>query len=910
MINFKPNKLTIALISSGLMSMSATAFAAEQLATEDAVEDIEVIEVTGIRRSLAQSQAVKMTSSSIVEAISAEDIGKLPDASIAESIARLPGIAAQRLNGRANVISVRGLAPDFTTTTLNGREQVTSGDNRGVEFDQYPSELMSGVVVYKTPDASLTSQAIGGTIDMQTIRPLSHGKRTISVGLRYEENDLGALNAGSDDTGHRASISYIDQFADDTIGIAIGIADMSSPNQEERWEAWGYDGGPVPGAEVLGGAKPYVRSAELTRTGVMAVLEYQPNEKFNTSIDVYYSDFQEEQVLRGIELPLSWGGATLVDPVIEDGLVTSGTYENVKAIVRNDYWSRDAETFAIGWNTKYTLTPNLALSADVSYSKVDREDFSLESYATNGRGDDNGERDSIYFEMNGGRGATFTPTLDYSDTSQFMLGAARTWGNGTDTPGDGQDGFVNQPIVEDELTAISLGAEYSFDDGMISSVEVGLKYSEREKSKLDQGFYLTLQDYPNLTAIPEEFLRSPTSLDFIGMGEMVSYDSLALYKSGAYNSFEQREQGKAKGTWAIQEDVLIGFVQANIDTEIANLPLTGNFGVQVVNTDQSSDGLGSIITDNGFEVLPTHDSYDYTEVLPSVNLSLEVMENHMLRFGAARTLARVRMDQMNASVGYNYDASKADNTDLTQSPWSGSGGNVQLDPWLANQYDLSYEIYFDDAGYVSLAGFYKDLENYVYDDSVLYDFSDAAENVTPTPALNEGYVTSPVNGEGGEISGIEGSVSLTGSLISDSLSGFGLIVNGSITDSEVQEQKGGDKIALSGLSKKTLNATFYFEQSGFQARISSRYRSDFIGETNNFEFKRVNKLVAAELVVDAQIGYDFSESGIESLDGLSMVFQVSNLTDEPFITYENGASKPKDYQSYGRNFMLGANYTF
>ncbi len=158
MLNFKPSKLTVALLSSGLLSMSSIAFAAEDAAiTEQAeeVEVIEVIEVTGFRRSLIESMNVKRYSSSVVEAISAEDIGKLPDSSIAESIARLPGLTAQRLDGRASKVSIRGFGENEGATTFNGREQVSIGDNRGVEFDIYPSEIMSGVTVYKTPDATI-----------------------------------------------------------------------------------------------------------------------------------------------------------------------------------------------------------------------------------------------------------------------------------------------------------------------------------------------------------------------------------------------------------------------------------------------------------------------------------------------------------------------------------------------------------------------------------------------------------------------------------------------------------------------------------------------------------------------------------------------------------------------------------
>ena len=141
-------------------------------AAEAQPAEVEEIVVTGIRRAIEASISAKASNTSIVEVISAEDIGKLPDVSIAESLARLPGVTSQRLDGRSQLISIRGLGPDFTTALLNGRELVTTGDNRGVEFDQFPSELLSSVVVYKTPDAALVGQGLAGTVDLRTIRPM------------------------------------------------------------------------------------------------------------------------------------------------------------------------------------------------------------------------------------------------------------------------------------------------------------------------------------------------------------------------------------------------------------------------------------------------------------------------------------------------------------------------------------------------------------------------------------------------------------------------------------------------------------------------------------------------------------------------------------------------------------------
>src|SRR5262249_28452689 len=182
--------------------------------SDDATINLREIKVTGVRSAIKKAISVKQNSNEIVEAISAEDIGKLPDNSIADSLARLPGITAQRVSGVDSLISIRGFSGDFNGTLLNGREQVSTGDNRAVDFDQYPSELLSGVVVYKTPDASLVGQGISGTVDMQSVRPLNFDHRVIQVGARGEHNTNGSLNKDTDSNGYRINASYIDQFAD------------------------------------------------------------------------------------------------------------------------------------------------------------------------------------------------------------------------------------------------------------------------------------------------------------------------------------------------------------------------------------------------------------------------------------------------------------------------------------------------------------------------------------------------------------------------------------------------------------------------------------------------------------------------------------------------------------------------
>lgn len=222
--------------------------------------------------------------------------------------------------------------------------------------------------------------------------------------------------------------------------------------------------------------------------------------------------------------------------------------------------------------------------------------------------------------------------------------------------------------------------------------------------------------------------------------------------------------------------------------------------------------------------------------------------------------------------------------------------------------DISLEKYFANRrGYVSVAGFYKHLETFVYTHNQIMDFTGYPTGGV-TPVINQGISSAPDNGEGGWIQGVEFAVSAPLDIFHPVLEGFGFMFSASATDSEIQPDPTQAPTALPGLSETVVNGTVYYERGGFEARMSSRYRSDFLGEVAGFGNGRTLRSVAAETVVDAQIGYSF-ESG--PLDGLSILAQVNNVTDEPFKTFENGDERRTiDYQSYGRTFAVGINYRY
>src|SRR5262245_52974956 len=345
--------------------------------TQDANADDKAIVVTGFRASLRSSTAKKKNSETVVESVNAEDIGKLPDNSIAESIARLPGLAAQRNNGRAQIISIRGFGPDFSTTTLNGRQQTTTNDDRAVEFDQYPSEILAGVDIYKTAEADHTAGGLVGSIDLRTIRPLDYGKRIIAVGIRGVYVDQKLL-PGSKDKGYRVFGTYVDQFADGNVGVALSAAYTSDPYQTRDWNAWGYaDGGARndpfnPSAQGMFGVKTWFETDELKRFGGTATLQARVSDNFTMTFDGLYSHFRDDIDQKGFEMPFAFGQGHEVwtASTATNGIITSGTI-NGTPLIENYTNDKKADQYSLGWNGKWDGHNGWRGLADLSWSRTD-----------------------------------------------------------------------------------------------------------------------------------------------------------------------------------------------------------------------------------------------------------------------------------------------------------------------------------------------------------------------------------------------------------------------------------------------------------------------------------------------------------------------------------------------------------
>ncbi|MES2316319.1 MAG: TonB-dependent receptor [Pseudomonadota bacterium] len=870
-------------------AMASSAFAQEAApaATQAAETPVQqVVTVTGIRRGIEAAIDVKKNSSSIVEAISAEDIGKLPDSSIAESIARLPGLTAQRVAGRAQNISIRGMSGDFSTALLNGREQVSTGDNRGVEFDQYPSELLAGVVVYKTPDAALVGQGLSGTVDLQTVRPLAFGKRTFAVNMRGEKSGIGTDFTGK---GKRLNLSYIDQFANRTIGLALGYARLQSDVQTSRAENYDtnqdytHNGSTI---KIVNGFKLFNDSTSQTRDGFMGVLEFKPSKQFSSMVDLYYSKFDKDVVKRGLEIQVndSWKAGNsnpaiaaqapaLTNAVITGGKLISGTWQNVNPLSRHIAEPRKDELKALGWNTKLKFAEKWTAIGDLSFSKADRKEEVSEIEA----GAASPESVSII-----NSNTLSALQFDHGNPSIIKLTDPESWG---------QNGYHKVISTTDKIKAARLGLERDM-DGMFRKVSVGVNFSDRSKDKNAAEYKLILKT--PLTALPGD-----TQSVRVGGSQFnsVSFTPSDVLPS-AYNLVQNLYADIFLKSWNVTEKATTAFVKGELDTEVFGFGLRGNIGVQAVHTNQHSTAPQVDTTNQSVATLTTQGK-TYTDFLPSANLAFDLGHDQTLRFGVARVMARARMDQMSAGRRAEVDQNLK---------WNGSGGNPQLDPFRANALDISYEKYFGSKAYISAAAFHKNLKSYIFDfTDRAYAFNDFPNLSGRVPLSNIGTFKQPRNGSGGSIKGVELAASVPFNLITPALDGFGIVGSYANTSSKIAPFGDADTRPLPGLSKRVTSLAVYYEKYGFSTRVAQRTRSDFLGEVTGFGAGREYTYIKGEKIIDVQLGYEV-QSGFAK--GVSFMVQVNNANDAVYQRYADTPDNIIDTIKYGKTVLFGANYKF
>jgi iron complex outermembrane receptor protein len=800
------------------------------------------------------------------------------------------------------------MSPDFSTGLLNGREQVSTGDSRGVEFDQYPSELLSGVVIYKTPDGALVGQGLSGTVDLQTVRPLDFSKRVMAVNYRRDKTGLGMDNEKGH--GNRFTFSYIDQFMNRQIGVAFGFARLQGKSGDTtRFEGWGND--PVSGHPTLyngqsvkqpiNGFNAWTDKYEQARNGFMGVVQYRPSKDFTSTIDLFYTKYDKNTRTHGIQMPLfdNPGNANYDRPgdltaaTLSGSNVTAGTVNNVRAVIRNDAVAFSDTSKSIGWNNKLRVNQDWTASLDLSYNSAERTGTNIETYGSSA----SNNLANVQFTEGS---HIFVPNLNYADPNVVKLTDPQGWG------GDAvQAGYVKFPHNFDKINAIRLDASRDLPEGMFfSKLTTGVNVSSRSKTREYTENLLSIKGASDRYASIAYPSGSGSAMAGDSGINIITFDPVA--NMGALYDLKRKDHPDIwNKDWIVNEKVATAFAKLGIDSQVGSIPLRGALGLQMIHTKQDSTAY-SVDKNGGTSdadrpTAPVSDGTSYNDFLPSLNLIADLGNQQNLRFGLSKIMARPTLNQMRASGGFGYDTAKQQ--------YSGSGGNPKLDPFRAKGIDLSYEKYWDSKAYVSAALFYKKLDTYVVDVGRTIDFSPFLLPTTVKAPTNIGIFTQPVNGNGGNLKGIELAASLPLNTLTRYLDGFGVVANASQNASAVNlpdiAQGGSGTMGLPGLSKRVASLTVYYEKNGFSARAAERYRSDFIGEVSNNTGDRELSYIQGEKVLDLQFGYEFQNGPMK---GLSLLLEMNNVNDAHYIRYRKVKSNVIEDTRFGRTVLFGLNY--
>ncbi|NQD37508.1 TonB-dependent receptor [Permianibacter sp. IMCC34836] len=783
MVQFKRSILSLAL-ASALQTVSAGAHAqdadpqatAEQSAdgkgkkADDAVR----VEVTGIRGGIEKALDTKRESDVIVDVVDAGALSSLPDQSITDALARIPGVTTMRDSGQSAQLNIRGMNGDFIQTTLNGREQATTSayteSSRWMSFDQYPAELITQGAVYKSPKASHIEGGVAATVELKTANPLKAQKdHNFNASVRKSYNDA-AGDVGSDENGERFSVSYLGKFLDDKLGVGVGYAHLKQPNNFEGSRAGadsqiGY-GGPNNRYDFDGDGTDeyYARAFQWQagtgndeRDGYLATVVFQPNDSLKASVDYFKSKFESEDFRHGITVSglARPDNYSLTSPVINNGILTGGTVSLTDPRTRGDDsspWfesrtedqSTQADSEAYGFNVEWSVNDQITLNFDISHSDAvkTRKDrlASLHAYefgTATGMLDGNSVTGPTWQELSG-QSMTFvgngdgTPTAafntDYTDLSYMRLSRYEEYPH----------------KYSDEIDSYKVDFKMELDWQFVSSIEAGARYSDRMFDSRRgtflfgsrQGQFNYVDGNGDWQSYCEDNLSNPfvacapQSVDgFVTVGSVAGVpDHLVVDLDGIANSifgagnYTGRQVFSRDWTFVesggLQEKTKAYYLLANINAEIGDTPVSGNVGVRVVQTDVKASGVQNVGSANGVPITDdagvTQSNYAYVKYGPEYT---DVLPSLNLNFELTESdvlrfaAAEVMGRPPAGKLKGGAGSWNSGNSGEIYNVWT--KGSPYLDPFRATQYDLSYEHYFEDGGAVTAAVFYKDIESLV-----------------------------------------------------------------------------------------------------------------------------------------------------------------------------------------------------
>ncbi|TLX45698.1 TonB-dependent receptor [Pseudoalteromonas phenolica] len=855
--NQKQPKTTLAsylavCIGAALSGLSVSAVAEETAAKSD----VEVIEVRGIRRSLTEALNTKRFANSVVDSISAEDIGKFPDKNIGDAMQRIPGVTVVRTFGEVNGVTVRGTAPEHSMVLLNGQNVASvgwfdlGGMNRSFNFEMLAAEQISGMDVYKSVEAQINEGAMGGTVNLKTRKPLDMDANTFYASAEA------AYHTSAKETSPAYSALY--SWKDDAEKIGVLFAYSNEESKVYRETLSNFGPGPTgdfvdtddTARKSYGAMSSILFDESRERASTQLSLQYVVSD--NLSVDLDYNLFElKNNHVNSAMFAVVGFGQMQADSVTENslGYVTAATslasgpgyaplFNN--AVLRKP----DMQTDALNLKAEYVAE---SWKADFVIGRSNAEGRTGQTSTWWGDITDTANS-SFKFDVAGPLELQPTNPSYLSKHSNLALFHEFT--------------YINY-LRDNSIDYAQADFNFQLESDIVTSIDAGVKFQSQAFSS--QGNY---QDLDVAAAQAEGLTLDNFNGGFVSglhsaQGRAGSLSSFPVANTSIWAYAEQNKPSAVtvKDYFLIEEDISAAYVKANFSGE----GFRGNLGLRIVETDILSKGS---INDIAGEVKKS-----YTNYLPSLNLAMDISDDVIFRFAAGSTVSRPDYDDMKlADI-------------ISESFKTANVGSPDLDPYKSDQYDMGVEWYFNPASLLGATFFVKNISDYIEQTTVAENYAGCGEACLVTRSRNVGTA---------DVKGIELQYQY------DFENGFGVQFNYTYTDTS-RTNSLGEEVPIEEVSRNSLNLSGFYESDLFSVRLAYNYRDDWIRQNNDSGLGSIND---AYDQLDASVVYHVT-------DNVDVSFEAVNLLNEALVLRHPGfGNVVHSVDEFGTRYYLGASVRF
>ena len=923
------NGRTALLLSTvAVAALMASVAQARQAATPAESTQVDEVVVTGsFTNSLKDALQLKRNADGVSDAVSASDIGNFPAVNVAEALQRVPGVSISREAGEGQFVSVRGLGPNFQAVTLNGspiayNENIRNSDQSGRQFQfrVIPADLISAIVVAKTPTPDMIDGGIGSNIDIRLAKALDTDPFVSARAFTHYENR-------TEEHTPNGSLSGAWRNADNTFGVVAGVSYQTRDVQFERFQSFGYTKRVIDGqsVNVANDLTLTLEHEERRRLSAMAGLQWKPVDNLSITLDTLYSNFKNK--IDENRIGFEWGGradfaARLVpgSAVVKNGVLYGGTINGGRV-------SRNAEFSA--QNHKNTF---VKLAADYAVA-----------------------------------GWTFTPSISYSEalsgldtplqrlesrTADNAAGLTYSFAYGDDPVGDLSVAKVNTNLnllsptstafssyrirptnSKDKDTTglfdLSRRLDFGNDAFRLGELRVGGQYTDRSRDYQRRDRVLAARAGVVVDGSFLDYRLNSNVFDKTidnGIGPWMSFNrgkfmNAFVVPNGEYDGAAPQSDDLIATGADMQQSYFVGekvkalYGRADFESQLGGKSVSGNFGVRWVSTETTvrgtlltaTTGAGGAVTT---VITPKTFEGSYDKFLPSLNVKVDLTDGLLLRLAASRSLTRPSLADLRTATVPNsslisdvYERGQLALDQAAASSKVGVGGNPELMPYTSTNFDASLEWYFSKFGGVSVAAFHKDISDFIgaiaRPETVVFS-TRAGQTLT-----SELLITRPQNIGDAKISGVEFGASYKLDF------GLGIAASATFTNSEgeIQTAAGKTKAKLQGVSDTSYSISPFYEKGPFEVHFSYTFRSEFAANGNISPGSNAVTDPNAAILAD-----DFGTWDVGASWKINRQFQVflegTNITDERQGVYQGNKNQLFQIHEYGPSYNFGLRATF